>query len=147
VVLQQAHNDDLVHPAHFKSGIWSDIELRYDAMKLECKELLKALKKFQFWIYGRTFIMQMDTQTLVWLLNQPLNDLPTAFLTRWLSYIHLFDFQVKHVRGKRNGAAQGVSQRGFSSFNSLDNDDIDTFFDSSLYAVSTLSLTPSLDHV
>jgi len=55
------------------------------------------------WLYGRYFTIETDAQTLVWLLNQPPNDLPNAMMTRWLAYIRLFDFHVKHIPGNKNG--------------------------------------------
>jgi hypothetical protein len=81
----------------------TEMRRKYDAMKLECRRLLKGLKKLRFWWFGRFLRVETDAQTLVWLLNQPPNDLPNALLTRWLSYIRLFDFEVKHVRGEKNG--------------------------------------------
>ena len=100
---QQGQADETFHPARFESGVWSATERKYDAVRLECRGLLKALKKLRFWLFGRFFRVETDAQTLVWLLNQPPNDLPNALLTRWLSYIRLFDFEVKHVRGEKNG--------------------------------------------
>ena len=47
-VMSQLQEDGKLHPAHFESGIWSDAERKYDALKLECRALLKALKKFRF---------------------------------------------------------------------------------------------------
>jgi hypothetical protein len=47
-VLSQLQDNNEVHPARFESGIWSDTEKKYDAMKLECRGLLKAPKKFTF---------------------------------------------------------------------------------------------------
>src|ERR1700694_6038259 len=35
-------------------------------------------------------------------------------MTRWLSYIRLFDFEVKHVKGERNGGPDALSRRGRS---------------------------------
>lgn len=32
-------------------------------------------------------------------------------MTRWITWIRLFDFEVKHVPGKKNGAADGLSRR------------------------------------
>jgi hypothetical protein len=97
-------------PVRFESGVWNDAEKKCDAVKLECRSPLKALKKFQFWLFERYFTVETDAQTLVWLLNQAPNDWPNAMSTRWLSYIRLFDFDVKHIKGTRNGAANGLSQ-------------------------------------
>jgi len=81
-ILSQFQTDGRLHPARFESGIWSETERKYDAVKLECRGLLKALKKFWFWLFGTHFTLETDAQTLVWLLNQPPNDLPNAVLTR-----------------------------------------------------------------
>ena len=80
--LSQAQQDGTIKPARFESGIWSDMERKYDAVKLECRGLLKALKKLRFWLYERHFQLETDARTLVWLLNQPPNDLPNAMMTR-----------------------------------------------------------------
>ena len=97
-------------------------------MKLECRGLLKSLKKFRFWVYGRHFIVETDSRTLVWILNQPPNDLPNAMMTRWLSYIRLFDFEVKHINGTKNGAADGLSRRGIAKGDE-EEEDPDEFFE------------------
>jgi len=44
-VLSQYKDDGKAHPARYESGIWSDQEKKYDALKLECRRLIKALKK------------------------------------------------------------------------------------------------------
>jgi len=33
------------HPARFESGVWNEVEKKYDGRKLECQGLLKDLKK------------------------------------------------------------------------------------------------------
>jgi RNase H-like domain found in reverse transcriptase len=108
-VLSQAQSDGTVRPARFESGICSDAEKKYDALKFECRGLLKALKKFRFWLFGRYFTVVPDLQTL---LNQPPNDLSNSMMTRWLSYIQLFDFDAKLVNGAKNGAVEALSRRG-----------------------------------
>src|SRR5213078_4466784 len=129
-ILSQMQADGKPRPARFESGIWNGAELKYDALKLECRRLLKALKKLRFWLYGRHFFVETDAQTLVWLLNQPPNDLPNAMMTRWLTYIRLFDFDVKHVAGNKNGAADPLSRRGRSPQDDRDDleDDADDYF-------------------
>ncbi len=48
------------HPARYESGYWNPAERGYDATKHECRGVLKALKKFQFWLYGIYFLLEMD---------------------------------------------------------------------------------------
>ena len=112
------------------------MELKYDTVKLECRGLLKALKKFRFWLYGCYFTIETDAQTLVWLLNQPPNDLPNAMMTRWLAYIRLFDFHVKHIPGNKNGGADALSRHGPGPDDSPeDEDEADDYFDAKLYSI------------
>ena len=143
-VLSQFREDGKLHPARFESGIWSDSEKKYDALKLECRGLVKALKKLRFWLFGRFFTVLTDSQTLVWLLNQPPNDLPNAMMTRWLAYIRLFDFDVKHIKGTKNGAADGLSRRGKGECDECDSDP-DDYFDARLYASSYDDRTAQLN--
>jgi hypothetical protein len=102
---------------------------------LECRGLIKALKKLRFWLFGQFFTVTTDSQTLVWLLNQPPNDLPNAMMTRWLAYARLFDFDVRHVKGTKNGAADGLSRRGKAEDDESDSDP-DEYFESYLYSTS-----------
>ena len=83
--------------------------------------------------------METDAQTLVWLLNQPPNDLPNAMITRWLTYIRLFDFDVKHIPGNKNGGADTLSRRRQAPEDDPDDSDPDDYFDSRLYSITTHS--------
>ena len=81
-------------------------------------------------------MIETDAQTLVWLLNQPPNDLPNAMMTRWLAYIRLFDFHVKHILGNKNGTADALSRRSAGPADlPEDEDDADDYFDAKLYSI------------
>jgi len=134
--LHQEQPNGTRRPTHFDGGLWSDAERKYDAEMLECCGLLKALKKLRFWLYGRHFIIEMDAWNLIWLLNQPPNDLPSAMITRWLTYIRLFDFDVRHIPRKKNGAADTLSRRSKAPEDSDSEEDVDDFFDMKLYNIS-----------
>jgi hypothetical protein len=140
-ILQQKQDDGTTRPARYESGLWSAPERKYDAVKLECRGLLKALKKLRFWLFGRFFRVETDAQTLVWLLNQPPNDLPNAMMTRWLAYIRLFDFEVKHVRGEKNGGPDALSRRGQGEYDSDSKDDTDAYFESKMCGVTAAEAT------
>ena len=51
-------------------------ERKYDSGKLECRGLLKALKKLRYYLYGVQFLEEINTKTLVHQLNQSTSDLP-----------------------------------------------------------------------
>jgi hypothetical protein len=56
-------------------------------------------------------------------------------ITRWLTYIRLFDFDVHHIPGKKNGAADALSRRGHAPEDSDSEEDVDDFFDAKLYNI------------
>jgi hypothetical protein len=58
-------------------------------------------------------------------------------MTRWLSYIRLFDFTVKHIRGVKNGGADALSRRGKAEEDSEEDDDeVDEFFEAKMYGLT-----------
>jgi len=99
------------HLARFESGIWTEAEKKYDAGKLEYRGLLKALKKLRMYLYGVRFLVEIDAKTLVPQMNQPGSDLPGSVVNRWLAWIKMFSFEIKHVAGKRYGVPDGLSIR------------------------------------
>lgn len=109
-VLMQERNG-VRRAARYESGVWTATQAAYDSGKLECRAVLMALKKFRHWLYGIHFTLETDANTLVAQLNRPATDLPGALVTRWMAWIRLFDFDVKHVPGQKNGAADGLSRR------------------------------------
>ena len=81
-------------------------------------------------------MIKTDAQTLVWLLNRPLNDLPNAVMTGWLAYIWLFDFHVKHIPGDKKGATDALSRSGAGPADAPeDEDEADDYFDAKLSSI------------
>src|SRR2546423_9124704 len=132
--LMQEDEQKRRHPARYESGLWSPSEMNYDAGKKECKALLKGLKKFRQYLYGVHFIVELDAKTLVAQLNRTASDLPGALLTRWIAWIRLFDFEVRHVPGKKNVVADGLSRKppGPSDILEEEEQDIEDFIDGEL---------------
>jgi hypothetical protein len=111
VLMQVERGGKKRHPVRYESGLWSKSEAQYDAGKRECRALLKALKKFKHWLYGVSFVVEIDALTLVAQLNRSATDLPGALVTQWLAWIRLFDFEVRHVPGRKNVVADALSRR------------------------------------
>jgi ribonuclease HI len=134
-VLGQYDDKGRKRVARYESGMWNQAERGYDATKRECRGVLKALQKLRFWLYGVHFILETDANTLVAQLNRAATDLPGALVTRWLAWIRLFDFEVRHVKGRKHTAADGLSRRPQSDLDSEDDLDIDEFIALELDAV------------
>jgi hypothetical protein len=53
------------HPSRYESGFWSETEQNYDAIKRECRGVLKVLKKVRSWFYGVYFVLKTDANVLL----------------------------------------------------------------------------------
>jgi ribonuclease HI len=83
--------------AQFKSGVWNRAERSYDIMKREYRGALKALKKMRSYLISVHFILKTDATILVAQFNKAVTDLPSALLIHWITWIRLFDFEVKFI--------------------------------------------------
>ncbi len=100
-----------VRPARYKSRVWSKAEKKYDATKREYCRVLKIFKKLRVWITRVYFMLETNANMLVAQLNRAATDYPRALITRWLTQIRLFDFEVRHVPRKQHTVADALSQR------------------------------------
>lgn len=135
-ILQQAEPEEPKkrHPSRYESGLWTDPERKYDSGKLECRGLLKALKKLRFYLYGIHFQVEIDAKTLIHQLNQPASDLPGSVVHRWLAWIRLFSFDIKHVLGVKHQGPDALSRRprGDDSEEEEDPEDLEAAMDADL---------------
>jgi reverse transcriptase-like protein len=93
--------------------------------------VLRALKKFRSYLYGVRFVLETDAKTLVAQLNRSATDLPGSLVVRWISWIRLFDFTVKHVPGTKNSATDALSRRPATEneLHEAEREDFDAFLD------------------
>ena len=64
-VIEQIGPDSKRYPCRFESGIWSDVEKRYDATKRELRGLLFLLKRFRRYLFGIHFTIETNVLVLV----------------------------------------------------------------------------------
>ena len=77
-------------------------------------------------------------------MNRSATDLPGALVTRWIAYIRLFDFVVRHVPGNKHTAADGLSRRPRTESDDIDEEnevDIDDFIDAEINAFRVAPIT------
>jgi hypothetical protein len=96
--------------------------------------------------------LEIDAHVLLHQLNRSETDLPKTLVTRWLAWICLFDFNIRHIPGTKHTAADGFSRR---SRTQSDNDhkeyevNIDDFIDAELSSISVCPISarraPELD--
>jgi ribonuclease HI len=143
-VLMQLDDQGKRHPSRYESGLWNQAEQNYDATKRECRGVLKALRKVRYWLYGVRFVLETDANVLVAQLNRSATDLPGALVTRWIAYIRLFDFVVRHVPGNKHTATDGLSRRPRTESDDIDEAnevDIDDFIDAEINAFQVAPIT------
>ena len=107
------------------------VELNYDIEKLECCTVLKVLKKFYSYLYEVWFMLEIDTATLVAQLNWPVMDLSGSVVVRWIAWIYLFNFDVRHILETKNTMTDGLSRQLATEkdMKKVENNNINKFLD------------------
>ena len=70
------------HSSRYENDLWTMYESKYDAMKRECRELLKTLKKVRFWLYEMWFIIEIDINILIAQFNRSAIDFLEILMIR-----------------------------------------------------------------
>ena len=144
VILSQINSEtDKRHFFRYESELWIESKSRYDAIKQKCRDFLKALKKVRFWLYGVRFIIEIDANILMTQFNRSAANLSEILIIRWLTWIRLFDFDVKHVLDKKHTIADDLSRQLWNLSNDIDEvheKNIDDFIDEQLNCVRVCSV-------
>ena len=84
------------------------------------------------WLYGIKFTVKIDAKTLLYQLNLPIVDLFEAMVTRWITWIRLFDFEVRHIPGHQHSGLDGLSRRLADDSKEDDYDKVERCIDADL---------------
>ena len=118
--------------------MWIESKSRYNAIKRKCHDFLKALKKVRFWLYEMRFIIEIDANILMTQFNRFTANLSEVLIIHWLTWIKFFNFDMKHVFGKKHIIANDFSWRSWNLLNDIDEiheKNIDDFIDKQLNCV------------
>jgi len=127
------------HLVIFGSCTFNDTESRYSQAKLELYGVFHAIKDLRHRIWGIHFWIDIDAKFLIKMVKQP--DLPNAPMTRWISYIALFDYVMNHPAAAHVGI-DGLSRRRRTPEDTDDEDTeeyLDKFLGSSSYHIDSVS--------
>jgi hypothetical protein len=105
----QLDGNGVRHPARYESVTLTDTESRYSQAKRELCGLVKCLKKVAHHLWGIHFVVEVDAISLVQMVNSP-DPVPNAAANRWISYLKLFDFEVRHVPATKHKLPDGLSR-------------------------------------
>ena len=124
VVYQSRKGDK--KPAIYGSCTYNDWENRYSQPKAELFGVFRAFKHLRHRIWGIPFCLEHDAKFLKEMITSP--DLPNSPLTRWIMYLLLFDFDMKHIKAENHKAPDGLSWQPWSAEDS-DDDNAEEFLD------------------
>ena len=83
-------------------------ERQYCVTRRELLAIVKSVKHFHPYLYGRHFLIRTDHGSLQWLLRFKNQE---GQMARWLSVLELYDFEIKHRPGVQHSNADGLSRR------------------------------------
>ena len=86
----------------------SKAESNYCVTRRELLAVIKALRRFHPYLYGRAFTLRTDHAALRWLLNFKCPDGQTA---RWLQELQQYSFTVEHRCGLKHSNTDALSRR------------------------------------
>ncbi len=107
-------------PISFYSKTHGKHDRGYSQFKGEVKAVAMNLKYFRPYIYSSRFILRIDPTAVAGILNN--FSVIDPIVSRWLSYIRLYDFTVERISGKDNSVADALSRLVSKGANVMDDD-------------------------
>ena len=105
VLLQE--EDDTKHHIAFASRKLLDREKNYACIERECLAVVWGIQKFQNYLYGRHFILEVDHQPLQYLGKTQYQN---GRLMRWALALQPYHFTVHAIKGSENVGADFLSR-------------------------------------
>ena len=91
----------------YGSKTFSHQERKYCVTRKELLAVVRGVKRFKKYVYGRHFTVRSDHGSLQWLKNFKA---PTGQLARWLETLFVYDFTLITRPGRAHGNADGLSR-------------------------------------
>ena len=92
------------HPIAFVSKELTDVEMKWNVTEKECYAIVYALRKLEYLLKDRSFVLSTDHKNLVYM-NEP----PSAKVRSWKLAIQEFDFKIQHVLLKSEEEEKGCT--------------------------------------
>lgn len=104
-VLLQEHERKF--PIAYASRKLNERERGYSVIEKECLAIVWAVKKFQAYLYSRTFVLETDHQPLVYLNRSKISN---GRLMRWAIFLQSYNFTIHAIKGIDNVGADFLSR-------------------------------------
>jgi len=106
-VLSQVQGGSKVVVAYYSKTL-AAAEKNYCTTRKELLAVVKAVKHFWPYLYGRTFRLRTDHASLIWLCKRVE---PSSQVARWLEILAEISHRIKPRAGRKHGNANGMSRR------------------------------------
>ena len=108
-VLMQVHVQEdgtrIYQPIVFISMKFSDVAARWHVMEQECYALFYAVRKLEYYLKGKKFILETDHANLQWMYQSEAKK-----IVRQMIYLQGFDYTLRHIKGTQNVVADWQSR-------------------------------------
>ena len=105
VLLQ--YSDDLPFPVAYASRKLLDREKNYSVVERECLAILFGITRFQYYLLGKEFLLEVDHKPLIYLNSSKSRN---SRLVRWSLNLQSYRFRIIHIAGKDNIGADLLSR-------------------------------------
>mmetsp|Transcript_5973 Transcript_5973/g.7268 ORF Transcript_5973/g.7268 Transcript_5973/m.7268 type:complete len:1243 (-) Transcript_5973:294-4022(-) len=110
---QVDENNKLVGVIGYFSKKLIGAQLNYFVMEKEFLAIIESLKHFRSILYGRRFVLRSDHLSLTYIMTQ--GKVPQNRIARWLDFLSEYDFEIQHLSGNKNNAADALSRIGINN--------------------------------
>ena len=104
----QEDEDNVFQPINWASKKLTPTEQRYGITEKEMLAVIWAIKKFEYELRGRRFILETDHKALMEIRQKAVFN--NNRINRWIEKIQEFDFEVNYIKGKDMGEADRLSR-------------------------------------
>lgn len=104
-VLLQYH-EDVPYPVSYASRKLLDREKKYSTIERECLAIIFGVQRFDYYLRGKEFILEVDHKPLIFLAKSKTNNR----VLRWSLSLQSYRYRLVHVAGKDNVGADFLSR-------------------------------------
>jgi hypothetical protein len=92
----------------YESRKLKEHERHHDTHDLEFTAIVHALRKWRYYLMGKSFELRKYHNGLKYLFDQPTLN---ARQSRWLQFLSEYDFDINHIKGKENKVDDALNRR------------------------------------
>ena len=100
-------HDGKLFPVCYASKKLSNAERNYSTIEKECLAIVWALKRFNIYLYGVQFVLQVDHEPSKYVNSAKFSN---SRLMRWVMFLQSYNFRVEAIKGSDNVGADYMSR-------------------------------------